>query len=1466
MMKQYRKKKNGISYIVTFMLIVTMLAGMFPFTMLAEDNESCSHQHDVTCGYSAGSDCTYAHTHDTLCGYDSETESGCTDAHNHDESCGYAAAVACGHLHDETCAKQDEPNVCEHNNDPETCDDCNKSNVITPYGIFPLASIDGVDIDDLSLSYSTSSILENVPVLNINADFGDDTADRKIVITVANGLRVTGAPGFNGSLDFDASLLPASLQDVVESASFTRNATPIAGCRPHGGTFEYVIKPSATSVKIENITLTFDLAMLAGVQATFANAVKVEKFESGANANNESAALEKITCTNSFSPLFFPTSTLTISADTEYVSRLQISSFESDLLTYNGYVRSFNLIEISFRTPKSLGVTGASVVNVSGGTSISAGEIQSTVTDAPGYETTHDLVKITLTNADMTKPYFNIVGRTAADIPAGNYKLFEDFAVSATAVFGGATSNFKIDGSNTNIIISGDSDNKLVFHDLFDSDIADGQFDKQYGLLGLGGFAIENPFDVDITNKRIQFDFDITSTGAIGVKAVTVPTGPAGAKNIQVTTNLRAAFSVADIPSQGRVTPINLVGILAENEYIKSVSYDVDALEKGTYYDTQNGTNTPQFVVHSPDKQHVFYWGKLLKDLNPGEGYTSSVSVYDISGAPQANPESYREETVTVNASGQEPTAAYVSAKAVGNGQTLVGGMTHTIGVYSVEPINVSTRRITNSPTMNNSPTAYKGIYIYVREDYDLTADPDTFVAHWGSTTWRLSDNDGKVVYKRRDRTNPLGDGKDDVIHEFFLPDAIIGGFTDDLEQFPGVHFTIDVTADVLAETNTVPMQEIIMFRVAEGYTGWRKGQYQSTTDDFNVSGKGTGFLINSVHSENPTLSVQANPDVIVMSSADKNDGDWKNYVAGNESTYINVSDGDIIRYRSEIVNNTGETLSNGFSVIVPIAKEGAAVPQEFAESSFNWDLTLNVERELENYINQYNTNPLASYTVFYATDYLVSKEMSAGWKSWNDVKDNLSAVKAVLISSVGQIENGFTDSFYFPLSVEVSDPVSKAGEKNIFTSYIWRAFGAQGSSAGYTTSLPVALRLRTAALSGRVVLDADRNGYGVNDTGIKDVQVTAYKAGSRKSADIMGQTLTLADGSYSIKTLDPDIDVDLVFENPRIPSTPISSDDLHFTGNNITTADAHATGVIAQLTPNGTGYRSHNVTMVNPYKVQFNTNGATPEVTSQYAFAGEKVADPKAVLSRDGYNILNNASGHARWFTDNGTFSDEWNFASNTVNSDMTLHASVKGKQITIALGKDEILINTNENKTPSHGISYLGLNEAALLQYINSSVVSYYGNGNQYNITTDFATVRPTGGFQPGSEATPKEYVVRVTATDNFGSAYADVTIKVVDTTNPEIGSFTGSNAIEFRVGTAVDNSVLLEAVKAKINANHTLLTDDYAKLQHLLTKLSVSGWILPTRAQSASTMSIYRQSTLSETSEPTHCRFTLYTTAIR
>ena len=69
-----------------------------------------------------------------------------------------------------------------------------------------------------------------------------------------------------------------------------------------------------------------------------------------------------------------------------------------------------------------------------------------------------------------------------------------------------------------------------------------------------------------------------------------------------------------------------------------------------------------------------------------------------------------------------------------------------------------------------------------------------------------------------------------------------------------------------------------------------------------------------------------------------------------------------------------------------------------------------------------------------------------------------------------------------------------------------------------------------------------------------------------------------------------------------------------------------------------------------NMYTVTFNSNDGSV-VTPQTVVEGGKATEPSPAPTKEGYTFDG-------WYSDNNTFSNKWNFASNTVTGDVTLYA----------------------------------------------------------------------------------------------------------------------------------------------------------------------------------------------------------------
>ena len=189
-------------------------------------------------------------------------------------------------------------------------------------------------------------------------------------------------------------------------------------------------------------------------------------------------------------------------------------------------------------------------------------------------------------------------------------------------------------------------------------------------------------------------------------------------------------------------------------------------------------------------------------------------------------------------------------------------------------------------------------------------------------------------------------------------------------------------------------------------------------------------------------------------------------------------------------------------------------------------------------------------------------------------------------------------------------------------------------------------------------------------------------------------------------------------------------------------------------VSANITLYAKWNPIPVGSFVVHFVSNGGTPVPSDQIILSGN-LASPPPAMTYPGRTL-------AGWYRDDGTFVLLWNFAANTVTSDVTLYAKWDSKVVAVAAGYHTVAIKSD-------------------------STLWAWGN-NQYGQLSDGTTTNKSTPVQIGSD----NDWVKVAAT-----AQSTIAIKTDgslwawgDNTYGQLGDGTTTNKnIPIRIGTDID-----------------------------------------------------------------------------
>jgi uncharacterized repeat protein (TIGR02543 family) len=1068
---------------------------------------------------------------------------------------------------------------------------------------------------DVNKAYATP---EN---LSITANF-DDNSDtgKKIVITLAPGLGIASAPGLTGTTASNNwswegfSDINSPYYNKLTGATYTAagaynvgtNSAGAVKYNPTAGKLTYNVAPGQTSLTV-GLTLKGDSPFLiATSELTLQDLITIEVKDSVDTFTLLTLDNYVIAAEHPDWPRVYNGGSLSSVALGATYSKVltfspKICSATNGTETTPAKFFSTGAI-LKYLIPKELGVTGVDFA----GSVVESAFNSASVTQ--NYNATHDLLTVNLDSFvlnDSTAVSFKFVGKVTDNAEIKNYSIS---ALNAVATFnlpnGSTITKFPGYGGIPIISILANSD-LFTYAALAAPSIHSSNVGSPATNIPLGGFGLRNQNISTIDGKRLRME---TSSSAIKVTAVRLISGPAGAKDIVVHTDgehnpIYIASKIGDAVSGNAVNTQILTASelgLAASESITSVEYTLGAIPSAYVADASMNS----LLGISSGNGNYFvpsFYGRLLSATN----YQMKATILTPTTAnPAYNNEAHwtvnvsetRTETITIDNTNH----LYINILNSGSPMTstLVAG--NESKAYYWDFGTEAYRRWTNNAYANEGFTAY------VREASGLYVDPATVKATYDGVNYPydrvVTDNSGAKVY---------------VIH---LPEAVFGAFDENLTKYSDVRVFANISALSSAPSGSVEMKDIFMLSSDEyvsNPSGYVVGSQKSGafgSDSFGIlPATGAVSADTTLDLWKPTpannyISIEGRKDILVSTYAGKGDGNWFSYNSANPASVIGLNTKLPARYQVKSTNNSGVVAENGYTALIPIPKIGENTDNnEVQTEDFTWSLYLNDELGLSS----------SDYDVYYATSYELTTG-SANWKNWEDVVANKANIRMIKVVYKKSMAVGATDIFDFAIGVPQNQAEATAAKDkvNIYSSYIYKDI--PGVSSGYSASTPVALKLATGVVSGKVQLDVDRSGTVTSDdTDLGGITVNAYeKDAERIPANIIDTADTKTDGSYQLFQLDSGQHVDIEFVNNGNATTPyrfvlpsVGANNANVYINDI--EPSHVTQSI-----------NVNALIQEPYTVTFHPEGGTPAPDAQKVYTGAKYVGSAPTVNKRGFDF----------------------------------------------------------------------------------------------------------------------------------------------------------------------------------------------------------------------------------------------------
>jgi uncharacterized repeat protein (TIGR02543 family) len=1109
---------------------------------------------------------------------------------------------------------------------------------------------------------------------------------KKVEIEIAQGLALHSAPGMKagsgGTWIFDSSKLLESEKHIIDGSWVPAEQDEYNDYQPLSGKLTYTIEATTASAKIENLRIQGDQPyLILADDHSFDNAIKVRALEAkAANTAPEQlfeSVLEKYTVTGSV-PINSNISgrlTTAAAADSEYTVK-KIELYLHPLGASSGHFEPhfFNEIVFTVRAVKAAGLTKV----VPQGRLANYPEYVSGVLDTIS-DPDWDSYTLTIKHgADTSNSSFDIIGKLDASAVPG-----EVYTITASVNWTDIHGNEKIGGGWYGNGIEGvrcaDATPGATFtiSELTNVNWIPREWaDSPAAIAPLGALHIANHTINPISSARLKLEFDTTK---VGVRALSVMAGPEGATDIVVITadaEGKPGQTLEAFNSAATAWPnINLQGVLAPDEYVKSIEYSTGTIDTGVQTDRaweKDPTFMPVAAGSGSRAGNYFAWFGVFP-TGAVEINTTTVTVL-MPGDGVENPDytdpddwSTRDtQTITTGSRDAQGRTSYWYRMAQMTGsQDLIGGYTDgaTISMTAnLASASIPRRADVNGVSMGHNPLlAARGAVVYVREPSDkgLRIDPATISVTYGEearVTNGIPAGDAALV-------TPLKVGGVRV-WKIVLPKDIIGWSPEPFTTYPDVSVSVKVDALSTAPAGLVPYSEILAFCALDsegkpGGTQWWSNVGTTTSDVYGLTSDSEEANANIllVPSSGYHFTVKRQAALVASAAADRKDGNWQTY---NGSVPIDLgSTAEGARYRVTLANGTGAAIPKGFTVIIPIPDD-QDVPYLNGITDnweFSWPMKLDGAVTVD-----------SNYQVAYDTSYdnLVLKD-SPYWQPYGSIDPD--QIRAIRITRTTPVSADFSDELTINLKTLMTDEdaAKYGGETNVFESLVYYEFNGY---TGWRPSEPVGLRLNTGSIEGYVYTDLDRNGRynysdvdnnGINDPGEEGdkpaagIVVKAYSTKDGTEKELLETTYTDPSGHYQFPSINKNWKVDVEFAVPGTESAPrryIAWNSAWPT--NSAKGDAQASNATWTVTDVSSGSGTVNALVQEPFTVSFDTDAGQPVPAKQYIYVDQKATAPNVVPEKSGYSFIG-------WYhADKMT---PWDFDSDTILADTTIYAKFAPK-----------------------------------------------------------------------------------------------------------------------------------------------------------------------------------------------------------
>lgn len=1125
----------------------------------------------------------------------------------------------------------------------------------------PFALFADVDLSSPSNEYTTSyAASDTTPAFLVVEESFSGTKSKQIAITLANGLALhaDGLPGLvsdgSGGWRFDATKLPEYLDGKVVGATWIKG-DPINGYQPGCGTLLYDLASDVDSVKIsvgivaDNMFIKYQGKQTFGSGAAGSgnefNAVSVISYYDGAVVN--AAALERYSINNEGSWYFYPLTGIfrvLAAPGEEWELDNQFGYFA------NGWFRPTLHQEISFTLsmPKEAGLAG---VKLAPTCSAKPEEVSVSSVDTTS-STTLDYITVTLApTTDMSKFIYTMYGALDADAPQGSrYDSTCDATNSVVTRWDKTTVQPSVGGSSFPYIYVAEDATEVTLKDITVGVFAQEATSPAHARL-LGLFNVQNLTSSSVTDTRFLLEFPTESVGVTEVRLMGGAKQGDIIKDIVATTTTGRIVKIAGANTNtagdggSRYAYVSFTGYLNEGEYIASVSYSSGEIPSGATTKTDMG--------EASGLAGMAYYGKLFASTG---SYAATLSVLRSSSEePNYEDLSTWQRAASASATSKVTTASPTMANIYSSGANC--GKSSTLNAATGNTTTIAAEFGSGYYRYWSTIHSWQGFVTYVREAPGLYIDPSTIVATYNGVEYKPDSIEGYT------------DGTGCKVYKITMADIIFGYGTSGLGSYPSVKVSAQVRATSTASTSAVALSEVFFGRVLDATTATRyqayAGTYKTIADIYGVTPNGSYYLVTPTEHATHTLTIVEDAKLSVATSASNGDNVWKTYVAGQDDTIVDLNSMLPAQYRLQVVNHLGQQIEPGAVILIPVPKAGGNTKEDRIQSeAFTWSLDLKKSVSVpdgytvEYHIGSYQTDPEAST-----------------WVSSFGSSDNVYMIK---ITRTEAIPVGYEEKITIPLSTPNASEANSygwSGKVNVFSALV---NAKVLSSSATTASEPIALRLNTGLVSGKVMMDNDRDGNdSTGDTAVGGVTVNAYAPGTNTLLDT---GVTNSRGEYRLASLNVSL-VDLEFINPAT-----SADPMRYISPITSEGNLKLTNVSS-----GPSQSSMDALLQRPWQVSFNVPvGVAPE--KQYVYQDGLVSAPSQTPSALGYSFKG-------WYEE-AAYQTEFEFASKQITNHTVVYGEFEALEYSIDYELNEGALDTGDTNPEEYTVADLPITFKAPLK----------------------------------------------------------------------------------------------------------------------------------------------------------------------